>query len=230
MSDEIEKLREELAEANARRDDLRTALEWANEERDRLRERCETLANNHEHRVEEMAALRKERDEARREASDHRLAAMAASSAHDAIEKMVRFELRAQQEEGAQEACRRVARERDEARAECESLRKQVSMLNMNCETHYEHGRKVGRWLDEAIEQRDEARAEVAELRADYDRVVTDLRRCASEPYEHAPERADAYRRGAEAMREACARHVEGEDEMFADNGLRALPIPEDTP
>ena len=38
MSDEIEKLREELAEANARRADLRAALEWANEERDRLRE------------------------------------------------------------------------------------------------------------------------------------------------------------------------------------------------
>ena len=37
-----------------------------------------------------------------------------------------------------------------------------------------------------------------------------------------------AYRRGAEAMREACARYIEGEDEMFADNGLRALPIPED--
>lgn len=53
MSDEIEKLREELAEANARRDDLRTTLEWANEERDRLqRERDEARAE-----VERLRAL-----------------------------------------------------------------------------------------------------------------------------------------------------------------------------
>ena len=75
--------------------------------------------------------------------------------------------------------------------------------------------------------QRDEARA-------DAERYLADLRRCASEPYEHAKERAEAFRRGAEAMREACL----GVVERFMDFGsphpgmiahkMSALPIPEE--
>ena len=264
MSDEIEKLREELAEANARRDDLRTALEWANEERDRLqRERDEHKAKREEyaaearslrerlrdaygerdqylrerdqarlaeeraresldeldeaiydclpsdddgdtpldcveHAADQLRALAQERDEARREASDHRLAAMAASSAHDAIEKMVRFELRAQQEEGAQEACRRVARERDEARAE------------------------VKRMKARPVE------AEYAELDIMWQRLVRER----DDAYRA---KRDAYRRGAEAMREACAEKVDSYTAWndpptlgFLEERILALPIPED--
>lgn len=54
--DRLEQLERDLANAQE-------AAANVEEERDRLRERCQTLASNHEYRVEEMAALRKERDE-----------------------------------------------------------------------------------------------------------------------------------------------------------------------
>jgi chromosome segregation ATPase len=53
---ERDRLRDELAEANARRGDLRTALQWANEERDRLqRERDEARAEVDHWRVKAEA-------------------------------------------------------------------------------------------------------------------------------------------------------------------------------
>jgi len=73
----LEQLREELAEANARRGDLRTALEWANEERDRLREQlaakhsecpdCADYAARSGRFAEQADQLMRERDEARAE-------------------------------------------------------------------------------------------------------------------------------------------------------------------
>ena len=119
------------------------------------------------------------------------------------------------------------------------------------------------------------------EARADAERYLADLRRCASEPYERTRElealqaeverlrtevasslamasaEADVlrgfgcmedgdgpcgvcrecfyrhgYRRGAEAMREACARWIserEGISQWVYDDALSALPIPEET-
>jgi seryl-tRNA synthetase len=72
-----EEARAELAEANARRADLRTALEWANEERDRLREQlaakhsecpdCAMYAERSGRFAEQADQLMRERDEARAE-------------------------------------------------------------------------------------------------------------------------------------------------------------------
>ena len=75
--------------------------------------------------------------------------------------------------------------------------------------------------------QRDEARAEA-------ERYLADLRRCASEPYEHAKERAEAFRSGAEAMREACAQCFREHDESFeltvdaCHDVIADMPIPEE--
>ena len=80
--------------------------------------------------------------------------------------------------------------------------------------------------LRRVLNERDEARA-------DAERYLADLRRCAAAPYEHAKERAEAFRRGAEAMREACAKKVNeywqpsARQELFS--AIRALPIPEET-
>jgi chromosome segregation ATPase len=96
-------------------------------------------------------------------------------------------------------------------------------------------------WLDAAVDERDEARAEVERLKAqiaaeakDYSQddvnvMTTDMiaiRKAAV---------VEAYRRGAEAMREAAARVVEAAYDgvplqMLADDEIRALPIPKDKP
>lgn len=237
MSDEIEKLREELAEANARRNDLRTALEWANEERDRLqRERDEARAEarklgdalTQETRL--SIAMARQRDEARREADRLRhgntvegdfvcpneLAAKAATMARDSIEKMIRFELRAQQEEGAQEACRRVVKDRDEARAEVERLAKE---------------------RDGAYLQNDERAGQLEDIANAIEYEWCDINNDDVTNAVKAAVKA-AYRRGAEAMREACAvcvAHLSHEDGLGMgsqriEGALRALPIPEDKP
>ena len=110
---------------------------------------------------------------------------------------------------------RRVLNERDQAREQLDLTK-----------------RELGRWVDretKAVRERDEARA-------DAERYLADLRRCASEPYEHAKERAEAYRRGAEAMRKRCAmwvKHNSHEDGLGMgsqrmESALAALPIPEE--
>jgi chromosome segregation ATPase len=75
-----EEAREELAEANARRADLRTALQWANEERDRLREQlaakhsecpdCADYAERSGRFAEQADQMQRERDEARASVAD----------------------------------------------------------------------------------------------------------------------------------------------------------------
>jgi chromosome segregation ATPase len=79
VEEERDRLRDELAEANARRGDLRTALQWANEERDRLREQlaakhsecpdCAMYAERSARFAEQADQLMRERDEAREEAA-----------------------------------------------------------------------------------------------------------------------------------------------------------------
>jgi siroheme synthase (precorrin-2 oxidase/ferrochelatase) len=136
-----EEAREELAEANARRTDLRTALEWANEGRDRLRE--------------QLAAKHSE-----------------CPDCADYAERSGRFAEQADQ----------MQRERDEAQARVID----AALIHADL-----------------VRERDEARASVA----------------------------DAYRRGAEAMREACARWMserEGISQWVYDDALSALPIPEE--
>jgi len=74
---ERDRLLDELAEANARRGDLRTALEWANEERDEARAEiaglpawqkgCEQALGDLADAEEAIARLYTERDEARAE-------------------------------------------------------------------------------------------------------------------------------------------------------------------
>lgn len=93
----------------------------------------------------------------------------------------------------------------------------------IGCE--FEDGNDLLEAVKELVRECDEARA-------DAERYLADLRRCASEPYEHAKERAEAFRRGAEAMREACAVALMSDGLVLsrerAANVVRALPIPED--
>lgn len=146
----------------------------------------------------------------------------------------------------------KAVRERDEARAKCDSLSKQVSTLSRNCTTHYDHGLQLRRWLDETIDQRDEARAEVGRLRE----MAHDFEAMREDRDEARAERdaaiaritevgvmvatngnllaKDAYRRGAEAMREACAQWFREHDESFeltvdaCHDVIADMPIPEE--
>lgn len=85
--------------------------------------------------------------------------------------------------------------------------------------------------VDNYRRERDEARAELSKLREDYDSVLeANVGLLDGAPYVDA--RA-AFRRGAEAMREACVNVVltELSDPWYSDELLppmRALPIPEE--
>lgn len=111
---------------------------------------------------------------------------------------------------------RRVLNERDEAREQLDLTK-----------------RELGRWVDreaKAVRERDEARAELSKLREDYDSVLeANVGLLDGAPYVDA--RA-AFRRGAEAMREACAQEcreqAHTESMLECVEYIRALPIPEE--
>lgn len=109
---------------------------------------------------------------------------------------------------------RRVLNERDEAR-----------------EQLYLTKAELGRWVDretKAARERDEARAELRALRKDYDSVLeANVSLLDGAPYVDA---RVAFRRGAEAMREACAQWVGDYCSSARARAIRALPIPEDKP
>jgi hypothetical protein len=91
---------------------------------------------------------------------------------------------------------------RDEMQRAIEDALKQMEGVALEL---YRRGREEAREeLEQVTRERDEARASVA----------------------------DAYRRGAEAMREACARWMserEGISQWVYDDALSALPIPEES-
>ena len=83
--------------------------------------------------------------------------------------------------------------------------------------------------LEQVTRERDEARAELSKLRADYDSVLeANVGLLDGAPYVDA---RVAFHRGAKAMREACARWMserEGIAQWVYDDALSALPIPEE--
>jgi glutamyl-tRNA reductase len=75
------------------------------------------------------------------------------------------------------------------------------------------------------ITQRDEARAEVEQLKAQHlERHLESW-----EQYMQDNDVRRAYRRGAEAMREACASRADGFSSGATASDMRALPIPEES-
>jgi uncharacterized coiled-coil DUF342 family protein len=116
------------------------------------------------------------------------------------------------------EEVERLTRERDSARdrileytdalverdAEIASLTAALDERDVEAE-------RVREQYDALATERDEARAEVDRLTDQRDELLV----------------RDAYRRGAEAMREACAQRCCGTTDWFAVE-LRALPIPEE--
>jgi hypothetical protein len=92
--------------------------------------------------------------------------------------------------------------------------------------------------VEKLKQERDEARAEIATLTAALDERDVEAERSLEQYESLVRERdearaddANAYRRGAEAMREACARWMserEGISQWVYDDALSALPIPEE--
>jgi hypothetical protein len=122
-----------------------------------------------------------------------------------------------------------LTQERDEARARCEKLRELADMAAA------EQGLAQRRMM-EAQRERDEARAEVELLHkrlGDKSAVKTEELSAAWTEGTLAagdalrPKIADAYRRGAEAMREAAANAIPGH---YSGDFIRALPLPKENP
>ena len=119
----------------------------------------------------------------------------------------------------------RLTKERDEARAEVERWRTSYEAASA-------HTVDVRAMLDQVRKELYEARCEVDRLMhqlADQTNETTRVRLEAKRAGE------DAYRRGAEAMREACAASFEGQgDGQYGLTGsgvrkqIRSLPIPEE--
>lgn len=76
--------------------------------------------------------------------------------------------------------------------------------------------------------ERDEARAEVERLQREVDEMAAELHALSVKYDASANDTADAYRRGAEAMREACAQWVADYCSLGRAAAVRALPIPEE--
>jgi len=86
--------------------------------------------------------------------------------------------------------------------------------------------------LRRVLNERDEARAELSKLREDYDSVLeANVSLLDGAPYVDARK---AFRRGAEAMREACAQWFREHDESFeltvdaCHDVIADMPIPEE--
>ena len=147
------------------------------------------------------AELVRERDEARALNAEWAQKAAAWMASPDAAQRLDGYRNLGQQVAEAQ-------RERDEARAEAERWKASLKAFR---EDYWAEG---NRWLEKAHARAEEAETELNRLRS------------FAKPWE-----GDAYRRGAEAMREACAREAavcanhRGEE---LDAILSALPIPEE--
>lgn len=137
--------------------------------------------------------------------------------------KEPRDALEARDGETLLEAAKRVVRERDEARAKMELFRHDFKSRDRQWAEECLRGVSLERRLQEA-------RAEVERLKAQH------LERHLESWEQHMQDNdvKQAYRRGAEAMRKACA--VAGQEacrnyiacgEVVAD-AIRALPIPEE--
>jgi hypothetical protein len=112
----------------------------------------------------------------------------------------------------------RLTKERDEARAEVERLMHQLAdQTNETTRARLEAKREIEALTDE----RDELLKAYAKAYDEWDHSK----------YSRA-EVAVAYRRGAEAMREACAQAIHGGGLVWtresAERSIRALPIPEE--
>jgi hypothetical protein len=141
------------------------------------------------------------------------------------------------------ESCRcEVIKERDEARANYQW------MVNRACDEKLDGYRELGAKCAQLEEERDEARAKLYEANLKLDQAYTDAERLRKER-DDAIRRItevgvmvatngnllakDAYRRGAEAMREACAEACRPILRSMASRAelaktIRALPIPEE--
>jgi hypothetical protein len=253
-----EEAREELAEANARRGDLRTALQWANEERDRLREQlaakhsecpdCADYAARSGRFAEQADQLMRERDEARAEVERLRKA--------DDESAMVTLRLSRELHEARAEVARlragkhtRDCRKQsaynvtcvcgaDEAnRAEVERLMHQLAdATNETTRVRLEAKREIEALTDERDELLVRVANQDAELRATREAYsgaraeVERLKLSARLWADDIDAVSNAYRRGAEAMREACiawARAPEIDWEALPDV-LEEMPIPEE--
>lgn len=119
----------------------------------------------------------------------------------------------------------KAVRERDEARAETARMKARPSEAEI--------GRLDVMW-QQLVRERDEARAEVSRLQEDRDKWrdrYHAMRTDVGLSGDVEDEITCAYRRGAEAMREACARWMserEGISQWVYDDALSALPIPEE--
>lgn len=194
--------------------------------------------------MDEIERLTRERDEAQRE-----LARLNACLSSVTAEN----QYRAQREADALQDWQALRAERDEAQEELENLQETICGFlpykyddgeddDANAEERVEYAAQE---IQELTRQRDEARAEVERLKEFYQPKDDSLRerihaamdrakeRHAREQVEHAQAMKDAYRRGAEAMREACvgtacAQDLDPDTQDRMEDCLRALPIPED--
>jgi chromosome segregation ATPase len=146
-------------------------------------------------------------------------------------------------------AWRELERERDEARAEMERLRRERdAAISELAHMHDEYTRIRSADADQRemtmtcvmlVKERDEARAEAERLRRELERAGSrecDAPACNCGAWHHREHPRVVFRRGAEAMREACAQQF-GESQPAsrlwacreAADVIRALPIPEES-
>jgi chromosome segregation ATPase len=120
-----------------------------------------------------------------------------------------------------------VEKERDEARSEVERLKAVVRNLEAGITAQ---DQVLTDRYNAMLRERNEARAYAEDRNNEANNLQRHLNRAASERDEARAALADAYRRGAEAMREAAMGAAWHSNAMGVHNKIRALSIPEDKP
>ncbi len=120
-------------------------------------------------------------------------------------------------------------RGREEAREELEEARRLVDQLGAARDKAEAELRELQRSTSEALTQAVEWQRERDEARAERDAAIARITEVGVMVATNGNELAkDAYRRGAEAMREACAQWVDHWVSGHVADKLRDMPIPEE--
>ncbi len=209
-------------------DDIKELVRWR-DKADELATLLEQYSIELQQMRAEAATKTIEREEARRERDDAQREVARLNACLSSVTTENQY--RAQREARALQDWQALRAERDEARATLEPVEDQLEAAEAKLKSGEAEWatRRCECSADETckfVRERDEARAELSKLRKDYDSVLeANVGLLDGAPYVDA--RA-AFRRGAEAMREACAQWVDHWVSGHVADKLRDMPIPEE--
>lgn len=229
----LEAVTRERDEARERNTDMRKMLEQVTRDRDHIEESVVRLETQRDEAIKARDQYLRERDQARmaekraRESLDELDGAI-----YDCLPSDYDDDSPLDCVEHAADRLRDLAEEREEARAEVERLREEsATQADISSSTIARMKQQLREALADVQRLSDASTHWQVMLKRETEEVERLARQVEALTDERDEVRSDAFRRGAEAMREACARWMserEGIAQWVYDDALSALPIPEE--